>query len=147
MQILCLAFMAAVGTNPPPPQIKKLIESRVQKQWSEHRPDLSLTFDDETCPEQGSYEYANNILKLNSDTEYWHGRLSTSIEDLLSGKKLDFSAVSTSAQMTQQSTQKNTKWKKWLPWGIAIISAGTSAWLIHDRNEHIKKLQGLKISF
>ena len=148
MQILCLAFIALSGTNTPPVNVQNIIHSRIKQQWSQHRADVSIEFNESTCPNKGSFQYTDNMIKLQNDNHIWQGRLSIAVEDILAGRKLSFHQVaSMGSESFPVAKKKNSKWKKWIPWGIALLGIGSSAWLIHDKNQHIKELQGLKISF
>lgn len=150
MNILCLAFIASSmspTSSAPPPHIQSLIESRIQKQWSNHRAEVAISLEDSTCPNKGELMYSGNSVILQGDNSIWRGRLQIAIDDLLSGKKIDFSSVSEAREYKAPKTASKSNFKKWLPWGIALLGIGTSAWLIHDRNQHVKQLQGLKVSF
>ena len=151
MNILCLAFVASsmnpTITSAPPANIQSLIESRIQKQWSNHRADVAIQLEDSECPNKGELIYSDNSITLQGDNSIWRGRLQLSVDDVLSGKKINFENVSQAHKYEAPVARQDSRLKKWLPWGIALIGLGTSAWLIHDRNQHIKQLQGLKINF
>jgi hypothetical protein len=45
------------------------------------------------------------------------------------------------------SNSNSPQWKKWLPWTLALSGILVGGYLIHQREQHIRQLNGLKVNF
>ena len=146
--ILCLSFISQIQAGAPPEQATKILKNRVIHQWQNHRPDVALDFDNPECQNKGTATFKDNLLQLTATSEGGNGTQKLHYSDLLDGRKIDFYGVSHSPVLKNPTpVPQNNQLKKWLPWGLAIAGIGLSAFLIHERNTHIRELRGLKLQF
>jgi hypothetical protein len=141
MKILCFALIlsqAALEEAAPPPHIQELLKKRVLYQIKQIAPERDFFFDDSTCSVVGLYEYNDDALRI-----FTHDKaidLHLPYSDVLSGKKLELSAINASidtraniiAAVTSEHdpiTEKSVERvetngnRKWLPW-IIVGAAG-----------------------
>lgn len=151
LSLLCLAFISIPSPSTPPENVRSLLHNRLKHQWTQHRPAVALSFENKECKNLGTLSYHENHLELTADSKDWKGTLQIPYQDLLDGRSLQFSNVSTPLTNSdlQRSTRPNFKSrkKKWLPWALAAIGVGVTATLIHQRNQQIKKINAFNLKF
>lgn len=163
-QTLCLSFLILQSVAAPPKHVQELLLSRLHQQWSSHKPEITLEIakSKTECANEGELRLEESAFVFQADHLHWRGVKTISYSNLLDGKKIDFEQVSPSSlsaprnshqaklgrrTFSEDNKDSKSKFKKWLPWVLAAVGIGTSAYLIHDRNQHIKKMQGLSIKF
>jgi hypothetical protein len=143
MKTLCIAFLRlnAGDALPLPPEAQRLVESRLQTQWSkaqDNRPELR--FDDPNCAEQGVYTYTPSGLILNADVASWRGRLELGLTELLDGARIPFERVTPLAHRSPPpesasfAVAPTEQGRNWLPWvaGAGALVAGAIAWKLNQ---------------
>jgi len=161
LSTLCISFLAlaSVSQVSHPEEVVKVLKNRLTHQWQQENTGITLDFDNPNCASQGTYLFNEEQMILSANHEHWRGRLEVGFTDLLEGRAIPLDRVRPNSFRTDRLTHtemamgeqtlrsSNSTWKKWIPWTLAIAGVATGAYILIERERHIKQLQGLKISF
>ncbi|MEZ4813732.1 MAG: hypothetical protein R3A80_00800 [Bdellovibrionota bacterium] len=144
MKTLCFALLLSqnsIPENSPPKHIQELLKKRILYQIKQQLPDKQFNFDEPTCDVIGSYDYANDAVRISSTDQ--NTQIELPYVDILNGKKLELSEITQSIETRENiiaaaSTQKlldpsyqhspptsQSGIKKWVPW-IIVGAIGLS---------------------